>query len=394
MDQLDLRTALVDRLIARRAARSSSVIRALRDVPRHVFLPDLPLDVAYADRSIALVLEEGITVSSASQPSMIAEMLEQLAIEPGNRILEIGTGSGYNAALLAQLCGTDGTVVTIDLDAALVERARSALASAGLERVHVLHGDGAAGAPDFAPFDRIILTVAADDIVDAWRLQLAPQGRLVLPLTLHTLQESVAFEGLDPMHSVSIVGASFVALRGSNAIVPREIELGKGPAVSLRVRNPAAIDRRALERAMQRPADFTPLEDIGAEDFWSGLDIWFDAHVPQAALAMAYGSGDGSSVEHWLSVAHDEPRFATTLALVDADAIAFLIRSGRGAIRLACYGTAGSLVEAARRAVAGWNEHGRPSSRSLSIDAYARTTPAAPGAVIVKPSITLALRWN
>ncbi|HXP93893.1 MAG TPA: methyltransferase domain-containing protein [Candidatus Binatia bacterium] len=393
MDALDLRRALVERLVVRRTARSPSVVRALGDVPRHAFLPEISPELAYADRSIALIVEEGTTLSSASQPSMIAEMLEQLDVQPGNRVLEIGTGSGYNAALLAYLAGPRGQVVSIDLDAGLVERARSALRATGFERVRVLHEDGAGGAPEWAPFDRIILTVAADDIVDAWRAQLAPGGRLVLPLTLHALQESIAFEGHDPMRSVSIVGASFVALRGSSAVVSHEIEVGANPVIRLRAGEPSSIDRDGVSLRLQSTPSFVPLEGIDVDDLWGGLDVWLDCHVPAAALAMADGSAEGTYVEDWLSVAHDDG-FATTIALCRDDAIALFLRDRRGRIHLACYGAADELVGAARIAIAGWTARGRPSTRALRITAFAQTAPQFADTLIEKASVMLALRWS
>jgi protein-L-isoaspartate(D-aspartate) O-methyltransferase len=394
MDPRDLRRSLVRRLVARRTARSPAIVRALEDVPRHVFLPDVPLELAYADRSLALIVEDGVTLSSASQPSMIAEMLEQLDVRPGDRVLEIGTGSGYNAALLARLCGARGSVVTIDLDAGLVERARTALQAAGCANVHVLLGDGAAGAPAFAPFDRIILTVAADDVVDAWRAQLAEGGRLVLPLTLHALQESIAFEGLDPMRSVSIVGASFVALRGSSAIAPHEIELEASPAIRLRANEPGRIDGVAIARRLREAPAFALLEGIDAADLWSGLDLWLDAHVASSALATASGSGSAACVDEWLSVADEGGRFATTLALCRDGAIAFFVRDEGGRVGLACYGEAAPLVAAARDSAAQWAARGRPRNRDLSVTAHARTPPPAADALIAKATVTLALRWN
>jgi protein-L-isoaspartate(D-aspartate) O-methyltransferase len=393
MDPLELRRALVERLVVRRTARSSSVVHALRDVPRHAFLPEISMELAYADRSIALIVEDGVTVSSVSQPSMIAEMLEQLNVQPGNRVLEIGTGSGYNAALLAYLAGGQGSVVTVDLDAGLVERARKALRATGFERVRAVDGDGAAGAAEWAPYDRIILTVAADDIVAAWKTQLAPGGRLVLPLTLRALQESIAFEGRDPLRSVSIVGASFVALRGTNAVASHEIDVGSNPVIRLRSGETARIDREAVAARLGQAPRFTAFEGIDVDDLWSGLDVWLDANVESAAVAMANGEGDGVYIDDWLSVAREE-RFATTVALCRDDAIALFLRDRRGRIHLACYGPAEELVETARHAVTRWMARGRPSTRALSITAHTQNPPASADALIEKASVTLALNWR
>jgi protein-L-isoaspartate(D-aspartate) O-methyltransferase len=390
----ELRRDLVDRLVERRTARTQPVIRALRDVPRDAFLPGIPPEDAYADRSIALIVENGVTLSSASQPSMIAEMLEQLAVQPGDRVLEIGTGSGYNAALLAHLCGPRGSVVTIDLDAVLAERAAGILRSTGFETVRVLAGDGAAGAAQWAPYDRIILTVAADDVVDAWRAQLAAHGRLVLPLTLRALQESVAFEGRDPLRSVSIVGASFVSLRGSSAIAEHEVEIDCAPTIRLRAAEPGRIDPAAIAQHLNDAPRIVEIENVAADDLWNGLDVWLDVHLSDAALAMANGHGNGACVGEWLSTSRDEPRFATTFALCNDRGIAFFVRERRGRVSLACYGDAGALIDAAWAAIDGWLERGRPPTRTLEISAHARTRPVGADVTLEKASVTLALRWN
>ena len=111
----------------------------------------------------------------------MAIMLEQLGLVPGHRVLEIGTGTGCNAALMACLVGEQGSVVTMDIDADLVARARENLAAAGYPDVTVL-GDGGFGAPGYAPYDRVIVTAGAWDLAPDWLAQLGPGGRLVLPL--------------------------------------------------------------------------------------------------------------------------------------------------------------------------------------------------------------------
>src|SRR5215204_4057723 len=122
----------------------------------------------------------GRPISSSSQPAIMAVMLDQLDVRPGQRVLEIGTGTGYNAALLAELVGGSGAVTTVDIDADLVEQAGRNLDAAGVGGVDVVRGDGSAGGvdvvrgdgsagwPDAAPYDRIILTAAARDLAPAW----------------------------------------------------------------------------------------------------------------------------------------------------------------------------------------------------------------------------------
>jgi SAM-dependent methyltransferase len=117
---------------------------------------------------------DGMPVSECEQPAIVAVMLEQLGLEPGQRVLEIGAGTGQTAALMAHIVGESGQVITLDIEPDLVSSAREHLAAAGLARVQVVCADGAYGLPEAAPFDRIILTVGSPDITTAWREQLRP----------------------------------------------------------------------------------------------------------------------------------------------------------------------------------------------------------------------------
>jgi protein-L-isoaspartate(D-aspartate) O-methyltransferase len=145
-------------------------------------LPHAPLEDAYANTVVDVKYDtDGTSISCASQPEIVAIMLERLDARPGERILELGAGTGYNAALLAHLVGETGHVTTIDVDDDLVEGVRAHLAVAGVTNVEALTRDGALGHAEGAPYDRIIATVGAHGIPRAWLDQLAPGGRLVVP---------------------------------------------------------------------------------------------------------------------------------------------------------------------------------------------------------------------
>lgn len=216
----DLLREMLDGLIARGAIQTDRVEVAFRAVPRHLFLPDVPLDRAYSNDAVVTRSVEGTPTSSSSQPEIMALMLEQLMVPAGATVLEIGTGTGYNAALLAELVGPSGTVVSVDLDAEIVRDARSHLAAAGYDRVQTVVGDGWVGAERHAPFERIEATVGMWDISPHWTNQLRTGGVLVLPLMLgRAFNGSVAFRhaGGGRLLSISLTGAGFMPLRGPHA---------------------------------------------------------------------------------------------------------------------------------------------------------------------------------
>jgi protein-L-isoaspartate(D-aspartate) O-methyltransferase len=160
--------------LRRRGISDQAVLRAMEEVPRENFVAPGFTDSAYADQ--ALPINCGQTIS---QPFVVAYMTEQLEVGPQHRILEIGTGSGYQAAVLSRLARE---VVTIERYRTLADSAHERLQLLGYTNVTVRLGDGMAGAPDLAPFDRIMVTAAAEDVPDALVAQLTAGGKMVLPV--------------------------------------------------------------------------------------------------------------------------------------------------------------------------------------------------------------------
>jgi protein-L-isoaspartate(D-aspartate) O-methyltransferase len=168
------RKAMVADQIAARGVRDPLVLKAMVDVPRHLFVPPGLADQAYADHP--LPIGEGQTIS---QPYIVALMTECLALKGGEKVLEVGTGSGYQAAVLARIAAT---VDTVEINSALARQAASTLERLGFANVRVRTGDGFFGWPEDAPFDAIIVTAAAPEIPPALFAQLAEGGRLVIPI--------------------------------------------------------------------------------------------------------------------------------------------------------------------------------------------------------------------
>jgi protein-L-isoaspartate(D-aspartate) O-methyltransferase len=255
---------------------SEAVRAAFAAVPRHRFLPDHPVAVAYADEAVPTRIVDGVATSSASQPSMMAIMLDQLAVRPGHRVLEIGTGTGFNAALLTRL---GARVTSIDIDEDLVGAAAERLAGAADLRV----GDGALGVPEAAPYDRIVLTVGSADIRPEWVAQLAPGGRLLLPLTVRGSQLSVAFD-LGPdgvLRSDSVVGCAFIRLRGLGAGPRATVE--PAPGWSAQVAEGSTPDLAEVLRLLADPGPVLPVDEpLTGADVWDGLGLWLMLTAPGA----------------------------------------------------------------------------------------------------------------
>jgi protein-L-isoaspartate(D-aspartate) O-methyltransferase len=174
MDDRERRLEMVARQIAARGVRDPRVLEAMRDVPRHLFVPENLRSRACEDR--ALPIADAQTIS---QPYIVAIMTELLALEPQHRVLEIGTGSGYQTAILSRLAGR---VFSIERHPGLANAARHLLATLGITNVECHVGDGTEGLPVEAPFDRILVTAGAPSIPDALKEQLADGGRLVIPV--------------------------------------------------------------------------------------------------------------------------------------------------------------------------------------------------------------------
>ena len=191
--------------------------RAFDQVPREAFLPGVAIEQVYSGDMIPTKHDtSGSLVSSSSEVGVMASMIEMCELAPGHRVLEIGAGTGYNAAILATVVGERGEVTTVDIDAACVQEARDHLATAGFGRVSVVDADGWYGHAKRAPYDRIEVTASSSEISPDWVKQLADDGRLVLPLRLPAgAQVLVSFkkDGRN-LVSTAVRPGAFIPLRG------------------------------------------------------------------------------------------------------------------------------------------------------------------------------------
>ncbi len=201
-----LRDRMVERQVVSRGVRDTAVLRAMRTVSRHAFVPEASPEAAYSDRP--LPIGHGQTIS---QPYIVAYMAEAARIQPGDRVLEIGTGSGYGAAVLAELAAE---VYTIEIVPELADRARAALARTGYDNVYVKTGNGWLGWPEHAPFDAVVVTAAPEEVPAALVAQTRVDGMLVVPVggavqnlrVLRKTSEALREEASMPVRFVPMVG--------------------------------------------------------------------------------------------------------------------------------------------------------------------------------------------
>ena len=201
------RQNMVESQLRARGIRDPRVLDAMARVPRHEFVAERYRDQAYEDHPIPI--GEGQTVS---QPYIVALMLETLSLEPSSKVLEIGTGSGYQTAVLAELCAH---VFSIERHAQLAREAEAALVRLGYRNVTVIVGDGSQGLPEFAPFDGIVVSAAAPRIPSALFEQLQEGGRMIIPVGPAEAQELQLVRKLEGQPIVDrLEGCRFVPLIG------------------------------------------------------------------------------------------------------------------------------------------------------------------------------------
>jgi protein-L-isoaspartate(D-aspartate) O-methyltransferase len=402
-DPAALRAALVETLRSKGRLDSPPIAEAFAAVPRHLFVPEVSVEEAYTDRAIPTKrLADGEAISSSSQPEIMAIMLDQLDVTPGHRVLEIGAGTGYNAALLARLVAPAGCVTSIDIDEDIVAAARAHLAAAGVTDVRVVRADGWAGDSEGAPYDRIILTVGAHDISPAWRAQLAPSGRLVLPLALAGVQASVAFAWRDGiLVSDSVRGCMFMRLRGVAAVLLSPVTLGPEPAPQVWPRAPHAIDGAEVHDVLQGPGCDLPTDiAVLVKDLHDGLVSWLGLHEPRSAWITAHAKAMDGRVPELFG---ERDRMVASFGFFERNGVAMLARApapagapeGSTGIAIRVHGDVevGHRLHAAVRA---WVDAGSPEHSRLQIRAHPIDAPCTPRpgeVVMLRPCTRFVLDW-
>lgn len=379
-----LRAAMVDALMTGQTL-SRRVEAALRAVPRERFLPGVALEQAYANSIVTTDRDaDGTVLSCTTMPSGVADMLEQLDIRPGHRILEIGAGTGINAALLAHLAGPDGHVTTVDVLPAAAGRARRHLAEAGYDNVRVVTGDGALGCARGAPYDRIIATAGAWEIPPAWTAQAAPDARMVVPLRISGFTHIVTLQRGGPAggpiwSSVHSGLSGFIKMRGEGQHGEHDIPVVAGGQSELRVEDGIPVDQAALTHASSGPPAYR-WTGVQTDDLrLPGLEIWLARlggltrlinRRPGHGLAPAIASAGSLAVLHGTG---------TTFAYLTSRDI------GAGAVRelgICAYGPhSGELAGQVSGRLRAWDAEYPHVTMTISI--YPRDARVPPGDVLL-----------
>ncbi|NOG52663.1 MAG: methyltransferase domain-containing protein [Chloroflexi bacterium] len=222
-------------------------------------------------------------------------MLNQLMLKPGMNVLEIGAGSGYNAALMKELVGAEGRVTSLEPDQDIAERARENLARSGYGSVQVVTSDGASGYAPRAAYDRIICTATVWDVPQAWVRQLKPRGRLVTPIQVHAGQVSAAFDVLKDgtLYSAENLPCRFVLMRGASA-VPNFVRQVASSALVMWSLDADEIDGASLHLLLSADQEINFLsQPLTSEQIWSGVMPYTMLNAPDDIVLATYFISEG-----------------------------------------------------------------------------------------------------
>ena len=360
----------MEELEAKGSITDPAVRKAFLAVPRDRFLPGTDLGEVYADKVIVTRKDAyGVPTSSSSQPSIMALMLERLELAPGLRVLEIGAGTGYNAALLSTLVGETGSVTSVELEPDVAEAAAAALGEGGY-RVNVVTGDGREGWPAGAPYDRIVLTASTGDVGQSWYEQLAPGGLLQLPLHLKgpDLQAVVTLRRVDGfLRSTDVTEGGFMFLRrpgeagqrrrGLSLAVDEHVDgrhrsLGSLFGEQLRRLTPSA--RRRLAALLLEPPRTAGI--TGASGAGRSPALWLHLARPKGAIVARYFRSGRQATGRW----------GPAVATLDGRSLAVAVFGTRRGVGLEAYGEGGA--EAVLDGLLDeWRGRGRPGPRDLDV---------------------------
>ena len=391
-DVQTLHQDLINDLVERKVIQSDDIEAAFRAIPRHLFLPDTPITAVYQRPPVITKRENGLPTSSSSQPAMMAIMLEQLAVRDGENVLEVGAGTGYNAALLGQLVGKNGRVTSIDIDPDIVAAAQSHLQNAGADNVQVVCGDGTMGFAENAPYDCLMLTVGGWDISPEWLAQLKPNGRIILPLSLNGPQLSVVFTRKnDQLVSSSIRPCGFMRLQGPHAELEfsHALESDGDIFISRFGEDFSSEHFKAATVQAWLATDTVQLNtavDITMQDIFRSIVLWLTLNEPHIVFLEDRDVQQTTPVPflYSMEILESKTRWMYSIGLCLADGMAFLMRppthqpfpkeqpEGKPQpfpLYICGFGSRDTAVQRLYQHILQWDQAERPQTTSLKITA-------------------------
>jgi protein-L-isoaspartate(D-aspartate) O-methyltransferase len=397
----ELRAAMVDRIAARHEALglvlNTSVRQALLTVPRHLFTEDdADLEAAYADQAVITKWDDrGVSVSSVSAPWLQAMMIGQAGVAPGMRVLEVGSG-GYNAALLREVVSDGGQVTTVDIDGGIADRAQRCLAAAGYDDVEVICADAEFAIEPARTFDVIVVTAGAWDVPPAWQSQLAPGGRLVVPLRTRGMTRSWVLEQRDgSLASTGHQVCGFVPMQGAGRHRGVSVPLLGDGVAGLWQDETGTTDVSGLTGVLGRArAEAWTGIVIAAKASCADLDLWLATALEGFVLLTARQEAidDGTLNLSW--------RYGTP-ALADGLNLAYRARPRPidwpgGPHELGSVGHGPGAARAAKALadeISAWDAAGRPSPRLTVLPAETPDLDLPAGFVLDKRHSRLVISW-
>ena len=386
-----LRSELVKSLANQGIIKSQAARQAFEKVPRHLFIPRVDVATAYTDQPVFVRWDAETPISSSTQPRMMAIMIEQLGLEPGSRVLEIGAGTGYNAAILDHIVGESGSVISVDIDQDIVDEAAGNLSKTGYGNVKCICGDGFEGFPAGQPYDRIMVTVGAYDISPHWVDQLKDGGIMVVPLWFKGFSLSVALEKRGgQLRSLSTALCTFIPIRGIWQRTEGYFPVGDPSNDLLEM----TIGLEWDDQRYRRDIDQLFAQDVSLREIGRSLESQFHAQNISSGLYMFLTVNP--NVFMLYSSSQNNVFRGSGYGLVDLDSMSAAVLSDRHPEQVVIYGNDvayGQMMKLMDQ----WDQLGHPSIHDLQISALLAAPKFVPDGhwIIAKRSAyTWVLSWG